>query len=179
MALYQVNDEVRTRLKHPLGRLIVGPPEKTIKALREVVEQERPTRLLTVGDVVASNILGGGMKVDFLVVDAKSKREPVKPLPLDGFEVVKVKNPAGVITREAYEAVRDACARLVRGARAIAVVVDGEEDLLTLPVVRFAPLGSLVVYGQPHVGIVLIRVTDRTRLNLEQIMEKMTAARSG
>ena len=32
------------------------------------------------------------------------------------------------------------------------MIVEGEEDLLTLPVVAYAPVGSVVYYGQPGIA---------------------------
>jgi uncharacterized protein (UPF0218 family) len=47
------------------------------------------------------------------------------------------------------------------------VVVDGEEDLATLPALVAAPTGASIVYGQPGEGMVLVEVdltsTDRAR----------------
>lgn len=38
--------------------------------------------------------------------------------------------------------------------------VDGEEDLLTLPIIYFAPVGTAVYYGQPHQGVVRVLIDD-------------------
>lgn len=173
LAIYKVNEGILLRLKHPLGRLVIGSSERTINILREVIKNEKPTKLIAIGDVVTSNIIRKGIEVDCIVIDFKSKRQPVEAISLNNFEVVNIKNPAGVITIEAYEAVKIACKKLDQGSSAIAIVVDGEEDLITLPIVKFAPLGSLVVYGQPHVGIVLIKVTNRIKIETELIMNKM------
>ncbi len=173
LAAYQANEDILVRLKHPLGRLIIGPPEKTIGTLRKIVECEKPAKLIAIGDVVASNIMRGQIKVDCIVIDFKSKRQPFEPASLKKFETINVKNPAGVITFAAYEAVKEACTKRVQEDCPLAIVVDGEEDLLTLPVVKYAPLGSLIVYGQPYVGIVVVKVTERTKHYAELIMNKM------
>jgi uncharacterized protein (UPF0218 family) len=86
---------------------------------------------------------------------------------------VNIENPAGVITSIAYDHIRKICSKCNHGSSPIAIVVDGEEDLLTLPVVKFAPLGSLVVYGQPCVGIVLVKITDQIKFEAELIMKRM------
>jgi hypothetical protein len=53
------------------------------------------------------------------------------------------------------------------------VVVDGEEDLLTLVAVLHAPEKSLVVYGQPQEGIVVVRVTKQKKEMIRRIVEAM------
>ena len=40
------------------------------------------------------------------------------------------------------------------------IVVEGEEDLATLPAILYAPPGSVVVYGQPDEGSVLVKVNS-------------------
>jgi len=52
-------------------------------------------------------------------------------------------------------------------------MVDGEEDLLTLVVVLSAPEDALVVYGQPHRGIVVVKVTEETREKMWRIVDAM------
>ena len=144
MIVYEANEDVVLRLKHPLGKLLIGAPEKTITLLREEIEHKNPTRLFAVGDIVASNIIKSGIYLDYIIIDSKSKRQQVDTICLNNFKVVKVDNPAGVITASAYKAVKETC----QGTNATAIVVDGEEDLLALPVIKFAPLGAFVVYGQ-------------------------------
>jgi len=53
------------------------------------------------------------------------------------------------------------------------VHIKGEEDLLTLPAVLFAPLDSVVCYGQPGKGMVLVKVTEEKKRGALKIAEKM------
>lgn len=169
MVIYQANESILIRLKHPLGRLLTGPPEKTMSMLEEVIKNDPPYKLFAIGDVVATNMIKNGIKVDSIIIDFKTKREPVERIPLDNFEVVNVKNPASVITSEAWVAVQN----IMKNSNPTAIVVDGEEDLLTLPIIKFAPLNSIVVYGQPYVGIVVVKITEKVKLETEHLMGKM------
>jgi len=56
------------------------------------------------------------------------------------------------------------------------MVVEGEEDLLTLVVMVTAPLGSLVVYGQPNEGLVLVEVNGEAREKACLFLENMIEA---
>jgi len=152
-----------------LGKLLIGPPEKTIGMLQEEFQRNNPIKLFVIGDIVASNILRSNMHAHFIIIDYKSERHPVDPVCLNNYKIINVKNPAGVITASAYDALKEMCS----SSDATAIIVDGEEDLLTLPVIRFAPLGSFVVYGQPFVGIVLVTVTSKVKFEVEQLMDKM------
>ena len=53
------------------------------------------------------------------------------------------------------------------------ILVDGEEDLFALPAIFLAPINSLVLYGQPNKGFVLVKVTDKTRLIAMKILKEM------
>lgn len=44
-----------------------------------------------------------------------------------------------------------------------AILIDGEEDLLVLPAIIYAPLGARVYYGQPGEGLVEVVVTHRKK----------------
>ena len=43
------------------------------------------------------------------------------------------------------------------------IVVDGEEDLLALPAIALAPLTSVILYGQPDEGLVIVKVDEGIR----------------
>lgn len=66
-----------------------------------------------------------------------------------------VRNPAGSITRQAWDAVRIA---LEHPKGPVRVHVEGEEDLLGIPCFLEAPDGAVVLYGMPNQGVVLVHV---------------------
>ena len=78
-------------------------------------------------------------------------------------------NPAATLTQELVDVIKD----LLAGDRRVKIVVDGEEDLATLPAILYAPLGSTVVYGQPNEGSVAVVVTPERKEYAKSIMDKM------
>jgi uncharacterized protein (UPF0218 family) len=52
-------------------------------------------------------------------------------------------------------------------------VVDGEEDLLTLVAVLYAPENAVVVYGQPYEGIVLVKVSPEKKAEALEFLKAM------
>jgi uncharacterized protein (UPF0218 family) len=58
------------------------------------------------------------------------------------------------------------------------IVVDGEEDLLTLAAVLFAPDKAFVVYGQPHEGVVVVKVTEEKRAEAQELLDSMKRKKS-
>jgi hypothetical protein len=55
-------------------------------------------------------------------------------------------------------------------------VVEGEEDLLTLVAVVEAPENSLVVYGQPREGLVVVKVDEKIKKRVKEIVDSMESA---
>jgi uncharacterized protein (UPF0218 family) len=48
-----------------------------------------------------------------------------------------------------------------------------------IPAVLYAPYGSVVLYGQPDEGVVLIKVTPECKRRCAQILAKMEVVRDG
>lgn len=134
------------------------------------LRQLHPPRVITVGDVVTAKLLEAGIRPDVAVVDMKVMRVPADEKTKRAMEtfdakVVRVKNQAGTITpalRKALEVAKPPTK----------IVVEGEEDLATLPAVLSAPLGSVVVYGQPGEGLVLVEVTEPKRREFEMLLKQ-------
>lgn len=45
----------------------------------------------------------------------------------------------------------------------VLLLVEGEEDLLTLAAILSAPDRALIIYGQPKKGSVIVKVGDKVR----------------
>lgn len=168
--MLKLPEEVRPLLKRPLGKLFPN-----VAAAIERLRQLHPLRLITVGDVVTAELLEAGLRPDVAVVDMKVKRLPADEKTkraVEAFEakVVRVKNQAGNITPELREALEAAKPPLK-------IVVEGEEDLATLPAVLSAPLGSAIVYGQPDEGLVLVEVTEPKRREFETLLKQFKTSR--
>ena len=167
--LFRVNDEVLVRLKHPFGQLVLGSPEKTMPILAKTILEEKPKKVIAVGDIVAINMRKAGLPNDLIIVDGKTMRGRTADC-VDRAHSLTVRNPSGEITQEALDALKSA----VRGNRVRTIYVQGEEDLLALPLATLAPIGSLIVYGQPLVGLVIIRITSSAKREARRILSNMS-----
>jgi uncharacterized protein (UPF0218 family) len=56
--------------------------------------------------------------------------------------------------------------------------VEGEEDLLTIVAVLYAPDGSFVVYGQPNEGIVVVKATPEKKDEANKLLNEMTVRKA-
>ena len=86
-----------------------------------------------------------------------------------GTSTINVANSPGTISKELWNAIEEAFS--TEGSTRI--IVDGEEDLATLPVVALAPDDTSVVYGQPDEGIVIITVNSATRKRAKSFLKRM------
>ena len=161
------------RLKEPFGRLLPGTPAQTMSALNRIISQTQPGRVAAVGDVVSRETLIAGIAVNLRILDHISMRRPTAAFNLKVRKTYHVKNPAGVITLEAWETIR----RSMKDKEAL-IVVEGEEDLLALPCIAESPDNSLVLYGQPSKGLVVVETNPEVKSEASLILSRMTKEES-
>ena len=169
---YSVTPELQAKFKEPFGMLIRGTFSETMRKLEIIIKSEKPPKIISVGDTVSRNLHTHKMNPQLSITDNKRMRKKVKPVVLETKSVMHVKNPQGTITEEALAAVQKA----LESNKQIHIIVDGEEDLLTLIAVLNAPEKSLVVYGQPHEGIVVVKVTAKKKAEAMEILKAMKTA---
>jgi len=152
---YVLTPELREELKKPLGRLIKGSFSQTMKELKEMVARDRPPIIISVGDTVSKNLHQCGFHPKVTIIDNKCMRKNTQGTKLPAERVVYVQNPQGTLTKEAIRATQGG----MESKQSIEIVVDGEEDLLALIAIVYAPENGYIVYGQPHEGIVVVKAT--------------------
>jgi len=157
------------RLKEPFGKLILGDPPKTMPELNSIISRLHPRKVVGVGDVVSRETYAAGIRVDLRIIDHISMRKPTATFNLKPKTTYHVKNPAGVITLESWEAIK----RAMKDDDAV-ILVDGEEDLLALPCIVESPNNSLVLYGQPSQGLVVVDTSSTVRNEASLILSRMT-----
>jgi len=155
-----------------LGDLCKGDGLECVQAMD--LDLKAAVKLIAVGDMTAFYLLKASIVPDVVIVDNKTKRMPipdhvVKSLDHDSYKTVEVKNPPATLTKELMDMIRES----LQEADRIKIVVDGEEDLATLPAILYAPLGSVVVYGQPNEGSVMVKVTTDKKKHIEELMKQM------
>jgi uncharacterized protein (UPF0218 family) len=165
--IYTITPELRVKFKEPFGILIKGSFDQTMAKMCEVKNQN-PPKIISVGDVVTQNLQNYKIPPNLAIIDNQSMRSKIQPT-IYASNVVKVKNPQGTITKEAIEAIKNS----LKNSEQTHIVVDGEEDLLTLIAVLYAPENSVVVYGQPYEGIVLVKVSPEKKTEASEFLKEM------
>jgi uncharacterized protein (UPF0218 family) len=166
---YSITPEGLSKFKEPFGLLIEGSFSQTTNQLKEILAQEKPSMIITVGDTVSRNLHKHHISPHLSITDNQSMRKKLRSQTFPDKQIIQIKNPQGSITQEAICVIREA----LKSEKQVQIVVDGEEDLLTLIVVLYAPENALVIYGQPQTGIVIVKVTPEKRAEAQKIWNAM------
>jgi len=163
---------LRPLLRKKFGVLYKGTGEETVgKVAGDLGE---PIKLISVGDVTTFHLLKSNIIPDILVIDDKTHRQPaceqmITGTKQSGFKELVVNNPAGSITEELV----DALAKALDSNRRFRIFVQGEEDLASLPAIMMAPVGSVVLYGQPDEGMMFVRITASKKEEMTELIDKI------
>lgn len=166
---YIVTPKMLAKFKEPFGMLIQGSVSQTMHQLQSIVEEEKPTKIISVGDMVSRNLHKYNIIPQVSIFDNQTKRVKLEPQTFPNKETMQVKNPQGKITQEAINAIQAALQNRTHSQ----IVIDGEEDLLTLIATVYAPENALIIYGQPDQGIVVVKATAEKKAEAQQIWKEM------
>jgi len=184
-------DDLREELRKPIGEIIpnvgVGSSDSIIAGaktrlaealakrarLDSTIESKRAAPLqkipmtIAVGDIISQSLIDIGQPANISIIDFKTGRNKIQDKkPKDE----KIINYAGTINVEAVRAIKKAIDDYL--CRNQLIVVDGEEDLLTLPAIMLAPLGAVVFYGQFGLGAVRVKVTEEKKKLVKELLSK-------
>jgi len=158
----QLPDDLRDQLKTPLGNLISDNDPNKENIIKKISAE---SVIITVGDRTTENMLQLGLKPQIQIIDGLEKRNQ-RIVPADDTinTNLSCRNP-----EESMQVIQKAfsCESPVR------ITVDGEEDLLVIPACIFAPENSVVMYGQPNEGLVIVTITPEIRAKVQKILDVM------
>jgi len=163
-----LTSKLRQQLKNPLGELIRGTTSACNYSLESVIQRESPTKVILVGDRVSRSAIQSGIRPNVIIVDNREMRRDVRPIAFDRRRQFRLTNAQGSISSASWNTIHEAIA-----VGNSIVVVEGGEDLLTLVAIAESPLGSLIVYGQPYEGVVLVRVSPEKKKEIAQLVKLM------
>lgn len=156
-------DSLRNELKIPLGILLKDTSKENIS------KHLTPTSyLIAVGDATTEKLLGFGFVPSLQIVDGYEKRGKRIP-PQSNATKLYCDNPAAQITSQSIDAIKHAFS----SKPPIQILVNGEEDLLVIPACIHAPENSVVMYGQPNEGLVIVPVTQEIRNKTQSLLDRM------
>ena len=158
---------LREQLKIPMGVLL--PEKYAIKQnIAKYVSED--SLLITVGDRTTEKMIQFGFSVFLQIIDGQEKREK-REAPNNKLKLTELvcNNPPGEITEQSI----DLIIKSFSLEPPIRMTVVGEEDLLVIPVCIHAPEHSVVMYGQPNEGLVIVPITPEIRNKAQRLLDSM------
>ena len=164
-----LDERLRAELQKPFGALC--SKDNCAERLRAY------NKIITVGDITTYNVVRSGVVPDICIIDGITMRKRVpdaihRTINAEPRTVYEVDNPSGSISDQLRDAVRSSMEMMSRSER-VRIVVHGEEDLAVIPAVLEAPLGAVVVYGQPNEGMVIIDITPEKKKNATRLLRQI------
>jgi uncharacterized protein (UPF0218 family) len=163
-------------LKEPFGNLI---PDKNINRRKLNAVLRNAKKIISVGDATTDRLISFGIIPNISVIDGKErrmKRKYANNSSLNGYQIdkdstkeLKCSNKAGTISKKAVELLKDA----LEMSSPVRIIVDGEEDLLALPLFLIAQDKSVVMYGQPYEGLVVVKINSKIRKKAKDLMDRI------
>ncbi|MEW6605595.1 MAG: GTP-dependent dephospho-CoA kinase family protein [Thermoproteota archaeon] len=153
-------------LKQPFGALI---PDSQITKQKVASMLKGTKKVITVGDATTERLVSFGMTPDIAIVDGRERRSRRSYPPNYDAKELQCANSAGTISKEAVKILQDA----LKTKPPVRVIVDGEEDLLALPLFMMSPVGSVVLYGQPLEGLVVVKITATKQKQAKDLMDRI------
>lgn len=159
-------ENLRDQLKKPFGILIKNS-EITKQSISKYSAQD--SLVITVGDATTDKLIELGITPSVQIVDGLEKRAKRTPPSVKVTTNLTCNNPAAQITQESMDAIKLAFS----SPKPVRITVVGEEDLLVLPVCVLAAEDSIVMYGQPNEGLVIVKITLEIKNKAQSIIDLM------
>ena len=136
-------NSLRDQLKTPLGILLPIGQDNKENIQKYLLDN---SYIVTVGDRTTEKMIEYGIIPSLQIIDGFEKRKQREFPKLGNASELMIDNPAAEITLQSIEIIKKA----FEMTPPIRLTVNGEEDLLVLPVCIHAPKNSVVLYGQNH-----------------------------
>ncbi|OGK37332.1 hypothetical protein A3F03_04435 [Candidatus Roizmanbacteria bacterium RIFCSPHIGHO2_12_FULL_41_11] len=175
---YILPNHLRESLRQPLGEVIRSQEKDFSKASKKAVakiRQKNPPMVIAVGDIVALSLFELKCPPDLAIVDLINRREKIS----QESAVILIRNSKkryinkpGTIFLPAAKSIQKSIQQFLATKKQQRIVIKGEEDLLGLPSILFAPLGAIVIYGQMGMGVVMVEVTEEVKKKVVVLLNK-------
>ncbi|MEL9969412.1 MAG: GTP-dependent dephospho-CoA kinase family protein [Metallosphaera sp.] len=156
---FKPTTKVRTELSRPYG-ILFSDNEKLIRYTSKF------ERVITVGDVV-TNLVSLHMTPFLSIIDGKTKRNKTLDHRETEFRVI---NEPGILRLSVMSKIKS----IMENSKPTSLFVDGEDDMMVIPVIMYGKDGDLIIYGQPNAGAVCLENWSGSRWRVRDILSKFT-----
>ena len=175
----RLSSQAESQLKQPFGKLIEGPEEDTSIAIEKALSyiSKNPDfngPLIAVGDVTVLGLQRAGRTADLAFIDGQTKRsqwassDEIKQNLYD--DIIECTSPAGTLTQSLLDACKVSVSSWKKNGSTSLIIVSGEEDLAPLLLHPLAPIGAVVVYGQPGMGLVVRWCDEDSKIRCRRLL---------
>jgi len=168
----QLKPEIIEELKKPQGILILDA-QITLESIKKY--QTNARKVISVGDATTNKLLSFGIVPDVSVIDGYERRKKkatsstkatIYTHSKKNVSLFSCVNPPGNISLDSISIIKIS----LKSKKPVIMEIIGEEDLLALPFFLLARNDSMVFYGQPGEGMVVVRVTDVVRNKAKELI---------
>jgi uncharacterized protein (UPF0218 family) len=160
-------ENLREQLKIPLGILL---PENQVTRENVLKHVSSASCIITVGDATTEKMIKFDIIPSLQIIDSYEKRSKHAPLSENNIASnISCDNPPGEISTQSIDAIKNSFTM----KSPVRININGEEDLLVIPVCLYAPDNSVVMYGQPNEGLVIVSITQDIRKKTQLILDSM------
>ncbi len=168
-------EDLRGEFQKPFGELLKNGQD---------LSKNKNNLVITVGDVTAKIFNEKSLEQNISVIDfkvaRKNKFSNISELGFTGEEkIFQADNPAGYITSDVFRTISKIFKSDLRGK--IILRINGEEDLVVLPLVLCSSLNTTIYYGQPpqrlgfagQAGIVRVVVSEESKNKAYNLVSRL------
>lgn len=153
---YFLSNELRGELKKVWGVPFLGRKDVVKRRFQEFCREKKFKKIITVGDYCSLTLPS-----DIKIFDGRVGRN--KKVPLQKYSY-SCWNPPASINKDVWKILKKAL------AENSSVFVEGEEDLLVIPVVLLAKRNTAVVYGFVNRGACLIEISPEIKKTFRKLL---------
>ena len=163
-------DSMRKEFKEPIGRLVLNK-DVTHEHLQSIIGDRM---IIACGDATALRLEELGIGYSLAIIDGKTKRGTNLDVDCLPGAVTSIKNPPAMITNRMFNLIRENLDFLdyYRYDKLIIDVI-GEEDLAVIPCIICGKIGTVICYGQPNEGMVIVKVSRKLKKLANDIYNRM------
>ena len=163
--MYILKPEMAQELKQTTSQIYTDTPNTLLNS----------KSITTIGDICTVKLIQDEIIPNLMIVDYKTKRNvKLTQKQMSVIESVKCKsvevdNESGTISQRLYFEIKKA----IKSKITTKIVVNGEEDLATLPVIKHSKIGAKVIYGMPDRGMVVVDVNQQAKKRANDFLNRM------
>lgn len=154
---FEMGEDLRGMLKIPFGRVIKDT---------EQFESNGNKFVIAVGDMTIFRLISSHVFPSVSIYDKKTERTVITDesiLSVLPEPIAVLKNASGTIDKQAAISIDAYIHKALVDEVKVGIMIDGEEDLLAIPAILFAPLNAIVFYGLQGKGMVEVVVDEEKK----------------